>query len=122
MRSAAEAGKLQLKNAQPAGLSGSKKNFAVSTHFAITSSAKSPAKSTTFIIDPPAEVIEVEDTAPADLLVRCAYAKACRYADNDLLADLLLGEENWPISTDVWRTLDRSHIPIGFAPFGSSCD
>lgn len=66
MRTAAEAGKLQLKNAQPAGLSGSKKNFAVSTHFAITTSAKLPAKSTTLIIDPPANVTDVKNTAPAD--------------------------------------------------------
>lgn len=113
----ASKGKLQVQNVD-SPLLNVERRLAFSTFFATSNSAIKD-QSTCLILDPPEFDDKKNDVNALDLLIRCYFAKICRFASNDALADIILDQEN-PL--DEWDNLIFEQSPvelIGLDPFGN---
>ncbi len=109
-------GKKQLAAVKPARLQQSKSNFVLGTFF---STLNSGDPSILKITDPEADFLGENISEDIETLIRCSYAKVCRYASRDKLAELLLNHNDWPVDLDFLESPDRNYCPVGLDPFGN---
>ena len=117
MREKAKEGKAQLKGVQPSRLSASSYNYVISCYFATEPVLSTQEGSAVMVVDPEGSISGDNASEHADLLIRNAYAKVCRYAQMDLLADQLLDSKDWELNAAIPE--HRGLVPIGFDPFGN---